>query len=171
MNLDRLNRVIFNTGISILRDIIIVSLLLGGYRYYRIVVANDYIEMSLLVAIGLYLILLLNVYQYAIEFTNLLIKKVSRAKKRSRAIEVLEFHNIRVGIVTGDLPDVRSKEEYHQCFNAFSVLRRSNNTLITMDSQLKTKQQVCFLGKYGYSSDPYYYNIEVKDKKVKPDVT
>ena len=143
------NRLIFNSGLNILKTLLFVVAFVMCFNFAISKYLGVIVGQEILIIFGIFLAFSIVVYDLVSNITSKLINKIHEDNDRKEAIEILEKNSLRVGMLITDLPKDSSGNELSECVDAFMTLKSQNLTFVLVNSENIATSRLYFLGKQG----------------------
>lgn len=155
------NRIIFDAGLNILKILIFVVALVIFIKFIISEYLGVIFSQEITVIAGMFLSLVVIVYEFISTVISKLIKKIHYNLDQSEAIEILEKHQLSVGLLLTDLPKDQENKEFKDCIEAYLTLKNQNLPFVLINSENVSSSRLYFLGQRG-KRDYNKYKLIIK---------
>lgn len=153
MKFKKFNPFNFDTGVTLLRDLIVTVIAMAGLRAFMIITADVYIDYSTLLKIGFGFMWFLFTYSFIYEVTEAVLQIMADDKEGKKAIKVFDSQHIAVGMVDSKLPIDLDQATRHDCNQAVWELKRQGIPIILLPSNDHMEKKLTFINERNSSEE------------------
>lgn len=156
-----LNRIIFDAGLNILKNLLFV---VASVIFIKFII-SEYLGVNfnqeITIILGMFLAFIIVIYEFISNIISRLVSKIHYDLDRSEAIAILEKNKLSVGLLLTDLPKDSENNELRDCIDAYQTLKNQNSTFVLINSDNVATSQLYFLGQRG-KNDYNKYKLIIK---------